>query len=91
MGNGLNERSAYGNNRSVPFISRDVSRPTQRLEDDMAYASPAYRRVLCRDLAVLEAELTLTARAGRPSPWIERLRERVRRVRERLERDRGGR
>jgi len=55
----------------------------------MAYASPAYRRVLCRDLEVLEAELLLTATAGRPSPWIERLRERVRMVRERLERDRG--
>lgn len=54
----------------------------------MAYASPAYRRVLCRDLAVLEAGLKLTARAGKPSPWVERLRERVRNVRERLERDR---
>jgi hypothetical protein len=55
------------------------------LEDDMAYASPAYRRVLCRDLEVLEAELELTAVSGRPSPWIERLRERVRKVRERME------
>lgn len=55
----------------------------------MAYASPAYRRVLCRDLEVLEAELKVTATAGRPSPWIERLRQRVRKVRERLETDRG--
>ena len=51
----------------------------------MAYASPAYRRVLCRDLEVLEAELELTATSGRPSPWIERLRERVRSLRERME------
>jgi hypothetical protein len=57
----------------------------------MAYASPAYRRVLCRDLEVLEAELELTAVSGRPSPWIERLRERVRKVRERMEIERGDR
>lgn len=54
----------------------------------MVYGSPAYRRVLCRDLEVLEAELELTATAGKPSPWIDRLRERVRKVRERMERDR---
>jgi hypothetical protein len=62
--------------------------PINRLEDDMVYGSPAYRRVLCRDLEVLEAELELTATAGKPSPWIDRLRERVRKVRERMERDR---
>ena len=42
----------------------------------MAYASPAYRRVLCRDLEALEAELELTATAGARSPWVERLRDR---------------
>jgi len=54
----------------------------------MAYASPAYRRVLCRDLEALEAELELTAIAGARSPWVERLRDRVRLVRERLQVDR---
>jgi hypothetical protein len=53
----------------------------------MAYASPAYRRVLCRDLEALEAELGRTARRGGRFPWVERLRERVRAVRERLQRE----
>ena len=53
----------------------------------MAYASPAYRRVLCRDLEALEADLARTARTDGRFPWVERLRERVRLVRERLQRE----
>ena len=53
----------------------------------MAYASSAYRRVLCRDLEALEADLARTARRGGRFPWVERLRERVREVRERLQRE----
>ena len=68
---------------SSAYIARQHS-----WEDDMAYASPAYRRVLCRDLEALEAELELTATAGARSPWVERLRDRVRLVRERLQVDR---
>ncbi|MBX3028347.1 hypothetical protein KF840_25935 [bacterium] len=87
----MSEFSPVGSNRPLPLIPPSEPRPRKLLEDDMAYASPAYRRVLCRDLEVLEAELQMTATAGRPSPWIERLRERVRKVRERMERDRGDR
>lgn len=57
------------------------------VEDDMAYAPPAYRRVLCRDLEALEADLARTARMGGRFPWVERLRDRVRAVRERLQRE----
>ena len=53
----------------------------------MAYASPAYRRVLCRDLEALEEDLEHTAHAGGRFPWVERLRERVRAVRERMQRE----
>jgi hypothetical protein len=53
----------------------------------MAYAPSAYWRVLCRDLEALEADLERTARRGGRFPWVERLRERVRAVRERLQRE----
>ena len=53
----------------------------------MAYASPAYRRVLCRDLEALEEDLEQTAHAGGRFPWVERLRERVRAVRERMQQE----
>lgn len=45
------------------------------------------RRLLRDELAELELQLELTAAAGRPSPWIERLRSRVRELCERLEDD----
>lgn len=51
----------------------------------MVTTASDHRRVLCRDLEALERELELTARAGGPSPWVERLRERVRDLRQRLE------
>lgn len=40
---------------------------------------------LREELEQLEMHLEATAAAGRPSPWIERLRGRVRVLRERLE------
>jgi hypothetical protein len=42
-------------------------------------------RPLRDELAELELHLEMTAAAGRPSPWVERLRTRVRILRERLE------
>lgn len=51
----------------------------------MEYGAPDHRRVLCQDLETLEHELEMTARAGGPSPWVDRLRERVRDLRERME------
>lgn len=51
----------------------------------MEHGATEYRRILCQDLESLEHELEMTARAGGPSPWVERLRERVRDLRERME------
>jgi hypothetical protein len=47
--------------------------------------TPGCQRPLSDDLADLELQLEITAAAGRPSPWVERLRHRVRELRERME------
>jgi hypothetical protein len=43
------------------------------------------QRPIRDELADLELQLEITAAAGRPSPWIERLRNRVRELRERID------
>ena len=43
------------------------------------------QRPLRDELADLELQLEITAAAGRPSPWVERLRARVRELRERMD------
>ena len=42
-------------------------------------------RPLRDELVDLELQLEITAAAGRPSPWVERLRSRVRELRERID------
>lgn len=48
--------------------------------------APSNDRSLRDELVQFEMDLAVTAAAGRPSLWVERLRQRVRSVRERLDR-----